>query len=469
MGNYIVNHSINGLDNKKINDIEIVTGAGNNIVVVLDDSTKDSLNVYYNKIVEIILSNNKLIVIGVGEESNIERAIFTLMCSYRCYNIYKVDNKQDIDKEYIDTIIEREPTFEEVQTFIGGNVTAYAEINNIILKMQNLVLEKNLNGLTELIEKHMSTIVEFTEVVEYMRAIIANSDNTSLKEQIEELNNVIIRSKNEIQTVVKDLEKARIEKAEIESKYTSDLNSYSILKMELEDLKNQSVSGNPIMKSYTTINTSQIKCKTKIVVYFKEISKIPYVNSLINYFMEYLKIKKFNTKLLVYDNQCGINSTYNPLTIVGGSEYMANKDRIVSKIDKIVVVEPNPAILTDILTSINNSYDIVIVYDRMGQNNDIVSGNNVYKIFVANSSNDIKNTEKVLKIIDSSVIVTRDGGLTDQYNANKDIIQLPKIDGFSSLSNTAKCSKYWQLKSNKGKVIISYLCQLTKINSLGGR
>lgn len=467
MEKYIINHEVSGIKTKKINDLDLVTGRDNICILVLDETANDNLAVYYNKVLEILLSPNRLILVSIEGSNNIEKAICTLMSSYRVYDMYKVVSKEVVDVDYCEDIQSRKPTFDEIQTFIGGDITAYSDINTILIGIENLVREGNLDGLQLFLEQHLSTISNFTEVVDYMRTIVDSSNRGELQDNVNKIKGLLENTKKELEQTLLQFNKAKEENSKIKGELVDTSKNFEIAKAELEELQGQIGSGTPIIRTYSTINTAPIKCKAKIVVYFKEISKVQYVNSLVTYFVEFLKMKKFRVKLLIYDNKCGLNSIYNPLSIIGGSEYASNKDRFVGKLEKFVVVEPNPTILVDILTYIENPYDIVIVYDRMGQVNDLVDGNNVHKLFVVNSSKDLANAESYFKITDNSTLITKTESNIHKKREGSNTIDIPYIADFSSSTDTAKNSKYIQLKTKKqAKPIMTTLMELTRINTI---
>ena len=75
MGKYIINHSVNGYTKVDILDTVITDTKDNIIVLVLDDSTNDRLSDYYERVTDILLSDNRLYIIIVGKESRIRKAI----------------------------------------------------------------------------------------------------------------------------------------------------------------------------------------------------------------------------------------------------------------------------------------------------------------------------------------------------------------------------------------------------------
>lgn len=126
--------------------------------------------------------------------------------------------------------------------------------------------------------------------------------------------------------------------------------------------------------------------------------------------------------------------------------------------DKLVLIEPNPSVLQDTLTS--EAYDIVIVYDRLKQEADIVTGNNVHKYFVVNSMKDINELKRKTTINMENVITnpgTAPEALTISY-----------IDGYKGRSESQKLTAYMSMR-NTGTdtgVVFDILTDATNIKMI---
>lgn len=443
MSKYIVNYDINGFEKVEISDKKLTTGSDNIIVLVLDESTSDKLMEYYESVTNILLSGNKLFIVMVGKESKIRKTLCNLAANYRNYNIYKVDSKSTITSEYIDTIIEREPTIDEVQAFVGGDISGYADINIILMGIDDIVSRGNLEELKSFVEDHVTSIESLTHVIEYMKKIVDTTNSKELMLKIEEL-----KTKLRDQDIKLDSTEAENRKIKDENLKLTEDNAAT--KQELaramsknKGLEQQMSASTPVIQSYSPLHTSLIRCNVSNILYFKEISYVPYTNSFILTLVNTLQLYKKKVKLIIYDSRVGLSTLYRPLSVIGGSEFVANKENYISGTDMFVVVEPNPMILTSVLECNNPKYDIVIVYDRMRQINNIVSGNNVTMYYVVNSSNDYREVQKTLRITDLSSVITR-----ADSSIGEGALNIPKIDDFDKthLSESARMSKYKKLQ-----------------------
>ena len=146
--NYSINIDIDGYNKIEIKDASGI--ADSNVVIVLNNSTNNRLFDYYSSVKDMILNRNRVILLIDSFTSNIDKQISMLMVSYGKYDIYRVDNIANIDSAYINKLLDREPTREEIEQFIGCDVSMYDKINALLAEMCSLC--NNTNELAEFIE-----------------------------------------------------------------------------------------------------------------------------------------------------------------------------------------------------------------------------------------------------------------------------------------------------------------------------
>ena len=493
MENLIINREIAGyktIDIKELGSLiekqrnisdKTENGMGNtdeitSITIVLDSDTNGQLYNYYNIVKDILISPNKLYIIIAGQDVKIARAICTLMATFKNYNIYTLENPEILDKLYLDQLLEREPTYEEVQTFIGSDITAYSDINTVVLGITSIVNSGELDGLKTFIGNHINTIESFPEIIDYMKKIVDTTNTGELFNEIDRLkseNSTLKNSDEQSKEQIKGLNDIKAQLTEDLEHTKKELGKTKIKADELaEQLTGKETS---VIRTYPELNTSIMKCKVMNILYFKEVSYVQYANSMINALVEALKAKKIKFKLLIYDNKSNLSNIYRPAPIVGSTEYLANKSVFLKSTERLVVVEPNPMIIEDVLTFDSPAFDLVIVYDRLKQSSDIVTGNNVYKYFVINSYKDYIESRNLLQISDASIIITHTGGTLHtgvQYiDANPTRVQVPKermdipfIENYDRITNTARVAKYMKLNSGlTNKPIINSIFERMRI------
>lgn len=461
MNKYIIGYNIDNMQTLRLDDEQLPSLRDSLVVVVLTNESNGKLYNYYSVTRQLIINNNRLILILDGHTSRIRKQISMLLMSYRIYDIYTIDDLASIDKDYIESLESREPSESEVTTFVGPDITAYAEINNLLTQMIDSVNASDIDKLREIIEFNRENIEDFIDVIDYMKQVVDKVNSGDNEKQVKELREKVDELQSEIESHVKKVRDAERE-VEIAKEDKEMLQKEAFqAKQRASDLEEKLNSREPTIKTYTEIQTQMIRCKVKVVLYFKEVSHISYISSMVTKLMEAMsKIKKLKVKLLIYDNKHSFLGTYKPIPIVGSSEFVSNRDIIVNKNDKLVVVEANQALIEEVLKS---DWDVVIIYDRLKQANDIVSGNNVYKYWVLNSMTEYNMLKTTFKI-DKRHIITRPGVMPDS-------LSLQTIKEYKTHTAAAKLSDYLSMQNigdEKGK-LFDLIMNNTNINTLQGR
>ena len=463
MNKFIVNHSVEDFETTEITD-ERLKDSNAITILVLDDTTSNELSVYYNAVVDIILAGGKLYCVAVDKESKLRKTIMMAMANFRNYNIYRVTNKSLIDSEYIESIISREPDIEEVMQYVGGDIAAYAELNFVVFGISNLVSTGDLEGLKTFIEQHYDSIDSSHDVIEYLKNIADKVNSGSMQNMINNLKSKLEQSNSEINSLNSDVSQYRNENEKLNDKVSSlnkELQKANRQVTELTEQVDSKNSGNQSsIVTYNPLNIAIIKCRTQHIIYFKEISYVKYVNSLVVHIYEILrKLYSDKIKLMIYDNKVGIPGLYKGISILSSQEFVSNKDRIIRDTGKFVVSEPNQIFLESILTNISPTFEVVIVYDRMRQSKDLVVGPNVTRIFVTNSESNLMNAKESIRVSPDSIIISSDPKLTNAYN-------ISEIPGFDKATESAKIARYNKMATREGskdKLIMS-ICKAAKID-----
>ncbi|MBR1453264.1 MAG: hypothetical protein IJ593_01265 [Lachnospiraceae bacterium] len=442
---YIINHSLNDfkvLDINSINDVK----PDDTVVMVLDETTNGKIKEYYTATEKMLLDRVNLYCVSIIDASNISKSIMSLMATYQNYNIYTTYTKELINSDYVENILKRTPDILEVQQYIGGDVSAYSEMNTILLGIKSLVEYGDVDGIKSFIEKHLESIDSSVEVFNYLRQIASTYNNGKVLEAISQIKETIDKYQDEISDLkssVKQYKKDNDKLTESNTRLKSDNEKAN---SELADLKERVKNnvGTSAITSYSTLNTAiGMKCRTKYILYFKEISYPLYMNTYINNLLAQLSIL-FNkkVKLIIFDDKVGITGVYSRIPMYNIKEYISVKDTPqFDNAQKIVVTDANTVVLQDVITSgftHGNEYEVVIVYDRLKQKNDIIVGNNVTKILVTNSEGNLRDNEAQLS-----------GNWRLIFSGNADIknsLTISKIDDYKSLSDSAASKKYMNMK-----------------------
>lgn len=459
-----------GLDIDNTNGLELTVESSktvfdSTVIIALDGRSNGKLYEYYNSVQTLITNRNRVILLTIAGESRIRKQISMLMASYGKYDIYSIDSIETVDYEYIDTLVNRKPTLHEVQQFIGADVDAYARLNSILLELSKTISDNDIEQLRAIIEENRDTLEDSVDVLNYLKSIV---DSLNSGESDREIN----QARAELEAKTQQLKEAQAEVRKLEAEIDRDKDNTELLRKEAfsakqraSELEAQINNSGPVIKEYMELNTALYPCRAKSIVYFKEISPVRFVPSLISKMMEILaRVKKLKCKLMVYDNQNAFLGIYKPISIIDSTTFLSNRQSVINQMEKIVVVEPNPAIMEDTLKA---DYDVIIVFDRLRQRNDIVSGNNVYKYWVINSRNDLLALSSQFKI-DKRHTISRPGVFSEG-------ISIAEIADYSTKTNSAKLADYMGLamdvKDSKDKKvkIIDLIFDRTNIAKIDGR
>lgn len=437
---YIVNESVMGCERVEITDEKLINNKDQLVYVVLNESTADAscLKTYYNSIKAMLKNNVKVFIVMVAETSKIRGSICNLMQLFGNYNVYQVPDENFISSAYLDTLPERTVTYDEMAQYLQNDIVAYDDMDTVLQGVQECINRNDAEGLKTLIEGHLPTIEAAPTVFSQMKNSIDQANSgvlqdkiANIKAQLEEANELNEKKQTEIRQRESTID-------DLNSSLKDAKRQLTQTKADMEELKLQVQNAGPAIRSYQTVKTQLLKCKTEHIIYIKEISRIPYINSFVLMLQEMIKQFRYTSKLLIYDNTSQAQVTYGNMQQVDSAAFESNKAVLLNKTPKFVVTEPAPQILKDILQSINPQFDVLIIYDRMKQATDLVEGNNVYKFWVVNSFNDYNTTKNLFKIDRTDTIITRPAS-----RIAPDVIDIPRIKAYEAeTQDNGKFAKY---------------------------
>lgn len=429
-----------GCERVEITDEKLINDKDQLVYVVLNESTADAscLKTYYNSIKAMLKNNVKVFIVMVAETSKIRGSICNLMQLFGNYNVYQVPDENFISSAYLDTLPERTVTYDEMAQYLQNDIVAYDDMDTVLQGVQECINRNDAEGLKTLIEGHLPTIEAAPTVFSQMKNSIDQANSgvlqdkiANIKAQLEEANELNEKKQTEIRQRESTID-------DLNSSLKDAKRQLTQTKADMEELKLQVQNAGPAIRSYQTVKTQLLKCKTEHVIYIKEISRIPYINSFVLMLQEMIKQFRYTSKLLIYDNTSQAQVTYGNMQQVDSAAFESNKAVLLNKTPKFVVTEPAPQILKDILQSINPQFDVLIIYDRMKQATDLVEGNNVYKFWVVNSFNDYNTTKNLFKIDRTDTIITRPAS-----RIAPDVIDIPRIKAYEAeTQDNGKFAKY---------------------------
>lgn len=475
MTKYIINETFHGYEKIDIDNIEAANKKDSLFVIIIDNKCDNKLSNYYSFINNVLKKHNRVILISVSDKNKCFKPLASLLITYSNYDIYEVENRDSLSAKYLNILEDREPDYCEVQTYIGGDLTAFSDMHMILFGIESLVEEGDDSRLKAFLEENMLSIENLTTSLNAMKKTcemfnsneLVNEVNT-LKDREKKLNKTVAEKEETLKDVKHERDEHKVTAENLKRENDK-------LKEKTKELQEQSSSSGSTITSFKTTNTQLLKGnRTKIVLYFKELSYVRYTNTLVTILFDYLKRKGLKTKMLIYDTGSELYSVYNPLRVITGSDYITEKHNLVNKIEKFVVAEPSQMIIEDVLTS-DQAFDVVIIYDRMHTQNDIVEGNLVTKFYVINSKKDYESLKAQLKINDVSFIITDAANslnISKEWKVvgNRDFIDIPTIPEFKKheiSSSSFSFTKYIkQATSTTKEGIIDTIIKKSKINTL---
>ena len=136
MGNYVINTDIEQFERVDIKNSSDISDSI--VIIVLNSSTNNKLFDYYSAVKDLIINRNRVLLLIDGNTTNIDKQISMLMISYAKYDIYRIEDMSSLDFEYVAKLIDREPTREEIEQFIGCDISMYDKINSLLAEMCSL-------------------------------------------------------------------------------------------------------------------------------------------------------------------------------------------------------------------------------------------------------------------------------------------------------------------------------------------
>lgn len=444
-------------------------------VVVIESEDMNT----YQLVLRAIIFKNRVIVIVDDTSSVSSKSIAAMMACNEQYDIY---GKDEIIGQKPQWLIDNVNSLEDIRTFIGDTFTNLTDISDMLREV-----EDSLSNISEIRGKNNQILSVVAYILEYMWGELNNYEQDCVKladelVEIEELRgkitelSVAITSKDSeissakteldrlneyINSKEKELEDKDKELAEIknnvasEKKDDKDEKEVSRLKEEINkekrkvyELEAQLNSGESIIKTYSAVTTQTLKvCKPKSIIYFKEISSVRYCKSMINIMLNVIrKSKKLRCKLLIYGDRHSFMEVYKPLTVVDSTKYLNDRETVVNQVDDLVIVEPNRAIIEDILAA---NYDVVIIYDTLRHINDIVIGNNVHKFWVINSRKDIEAMQRKLSNFRVADVITREGGINGAIKIRTIGTKNGDPSEYRDMTLSSKSQAYYSMKTSK--------------------
>lgn len=456
MTKYLFNSNIHGYEISDVNNFEKETTKDDIIILILSESCNEESSKYYKLVDDVMRRFTRVILIGIGGSELVFDAVASNMVVFGQYDIYKVGDVTDISAEYLIKIIDRHPDLAEAQTYLPSSVCSYSDLCTLLYGIDALVNEGNLEGLKAHIERHLTGIEGAVELINKLKATQEAFNSNELIDNINSLKAEIQAKIDELKAKDDEIESVKHSRDEKIVEADNLKRELAKIKVAVTDQSESDLNTGNVFTTYSAYNTAMHANNKALIIYFKEISYVRYMNTLISILCERIEREKKTFKLLIYDNNVNTVTRYGLDTITCQS-YTSDKNNIIKNKKKVVVVEPFNAIIQD-LVSTKDAVDVLIVYDRLGQYEDLVKGNNVTKFTIANSKADLDMVYKVKAITpnDPSTVITDVRNSYELGNGgHAQFLDIPFIDeNFFKLTDSARFQKYNKLKSARSQEFI---------------
>lgn len=468
MNKYMVGNNIIGYDRVEIENWDF-EGIKDSILIVSMGGEKVNLPKYYTCVKKMIAHGNKVILVSLEDDEQF-KVLASLMASLGKYDIYKVEDRDTITAGYIEMLEERNPDYIETQSYIGADIASYANITEIIMTMENMIDDGHIQELKYYIEANKPAIDSMVATIDYLKKEADLSNSKMLVDRVEKLNNSIKEASENMDKAVKEKEEAVRLKDEAENAVNQAKAEKQALMSRVESLEEQAQNGTPAISFYSTVNMAYIKHKIQRVLYFKELSNVPYTMSMINSIYELLtNSRKLNVKFVIYDNSTEMYEQYvnNNMKIINSKNYSVNKPMLTGK-QSCLVAEPNPAITNDLL-QVPDGFDVLIIYDKMHRYEDLVTGNNVTRIIVSASGKELEAARKKLSItVSDMILTTKNSSIYEntELTNRENIVDIEDIEGYSQQTDSAKVAKYAKMTTSRGDKLLGKIFKVSNIATL---
>ena len=442
----LVNSTVTGIDSVGINVLaDVNIQKQQEVIFVCNKDAKDFPSTVYIFLRDCLRNGKRVFLIIVGDSDH--RLYSNLMVLFGAYDIYNIADERMLNERFIRGIVSRKCGIEDASQFVGCDAIAYGNLDAVVLKVAERADELDIS------DTEADALIGSAEVISYLKAVDAEF-NYKEKDRV-------------IESLKSSIEKVTSEKEQLDSDLAVAKDSISNLtsRLEVARARVDELESAPQVQQTTTVRgamivqptclTDSLMTDTKHVLYFKELTPIPYINTFIKYLTDYIRTRKMGgkkvvCKLTIFDFN-GTQRLYNPIPFITGDQYMARRMEMAGSRMEMAIATPQMAVLSDLLTGkfsgADTAPDVLIVYDRTYQHTDIVSGKIVTKFFVCHSRGAVERFAQDFHIKDPSRIIT-----TSDTFIHSSQLDIPRIKDFKNFESESRRKRaYLGLRTRYGQ------------------
>lgn len=418
-----------------------------NLVVVFDSAEKsarqDGIEIYriINKIIDRV---GKIALVVTDVYDDAAKLLCLLLTKNKKYGIFVVDDPTDVDEDYMLSILEAEPSIHELKEFIGNDIAVYGMATDVVREVVNStnkadatiadIVRENSDNIRS-ISGILNALQNAVDVMANMSKVGASSSGISERENDRNLSEIrrLTALSSDLQNDKGELQ-ARLARAESELVALREFKEEAQLKQTASTVSDKYLTLN-VDKFINITEPGKKKPLAKSVIYFKEITPCRFINSFIVQFLRYIITRHdVRCKVVIYDRKAYSNVRYGKLKIVDGGAY--ERERQANKLGDIFVCTE---VARNVIESLLTDNHLVIIYDRFGGMEDIVSGRSVHRYDVSNGEKELAELGKIRNVEKNRVMTN--------FGVDKKMLSVTEIYDYKQMSSGGKLSAYVNMPS----------------------
>jgi hypothetical protein len=431
-----VNSAVTGVESVTTNVLgDVNIAKQKEILFVCNRDAKEFPTSVFRFLRDCLRSGKRVLLVVVGDVDH--RLFSNLMVLFGAYDIYHIPDESMLNERFVRGVASRRSGIEDVAQFVGCDTVAYGLLDMVLLELAAKADDFDIEDIDA------DALIGAAETVTYLKAVDAEFN---YREKDDIITNLTIK----IEKMTDETAEIQRETAVLKDNLENTNQRLAVARarvVELENTKSETVVqvGRGAMTVQPVCNVDALTLAgTKHILYFKEISQVPYINTCIKFLVEFIRSKKVSgrrlvCKLLIFDFY-GTSALYAPLLAVTGEEYMQRRIEFSGSRMEMVVLSPQMAVLSDVVTGKHTGEDgipdVVVVYDRTRQLSDIVCGKNVTKFFVCQSKAQLERSAADYRITDPTRVITR----SDVF-IHEGQLDIPRIENYGEFESESRRSR----------------------------
>jgi hypothetical protein len=442
----LVNSVVTGVESVGLNVLgDVNIAKQQEIIFVCNKNADEFPSSVYVFLRDCLRQGKRLFLVVIGACDH--RLYSNLMVLFGAYDIYSIQDERMLNERFIRGMTTRKCGVEDIAAYVGCEAIAYGTLDSVLLKLAERADELDIPDVDA------DALVGGAEVLTYLKAVDVESNYREKDTVIAELR-ASLATATEVKTQLEsELSIAGDSISNLTDRLEVARNRVDELEMAAPVAQTTEVRGSMIIQPACLVDS--LLTDTKYIIYFKELTQIPYINTFVKYLTDYIRTRKIAgkrliCKLAIFDFS-GSAKIYHPIPYVTGDEYMARRVEMAGSRMEIAVSTPQMAVLSDLITGKYGGSDtapnVLVVYDRTRQREDIVRGKTVTTFHVCHSRASLERLAEDYSIRDPSRIITRSDVFIHEQQ-----LDIPRIKDYANFESESRRKRaYLGLETRYGR------------------